>query len=81
MSANRIRDFDYSNDRLIIADMDARSKSFVFKITKAINGLGDEIDKIKASHVLHVKNLESRIEALEKAQADKTKSDESLDRG
>lgn len=71
MSTKRMDDFDYTNDRLVVADMDSRDKSFVFKIVKAINGLGDEIDEERTSYKNLIKGLEARIERLEKGNADK----------
>ena len=39
MQINKLRDFDYTNDRLIVADMDKRDTSYIFLMQKTINEL------------------------------------------
>ena len=71
-----LRPFNYSADKLIIADMDSRDKSYITEIEKKINEIADAYNKLAES----VKNeLNIRVKEVvlqERKEADSIKSEE-----
>ena len=69
-----LRDFDYSNDRLVIGDMAQRDKSYVVmlqkKLNEAINLLNEEV-KLR---IQRDNEFAKRIEIAEKKAADEIKN-------
>ena len=69
-----LRDFNYSNDRLVIGDMAQRDKSYVVmlqkKLNEAINLLNEEV-KLR---IQRDNEFAKRIEIAEKKAADEIKN-------
>jgi len=76
MQIRPLRPFNYSVDKLIIADMDSRDKSYITEIEKKVNELADAYNKLAES----VKNeLNIRVKEVvlqERKEADSIKSEE-----
>jgi len=71
-----LKDFDYSNDRLIIGDIGQRDKSYIVllqkKLNEAINVLNTEVKLRKQRD----NEFAKRIEIAEKKAADKITGEE-----
>ena len=68
-----IKQFDYSNDRLIIADMDNRDKSYIFLLASKINELVDLLNAEVGKRKNLERNLSDKIEVAEKKAAKEIK--------
>ena len=68
-----IKQFDYSNDRLIIADMDNREKSYIFMLASKINELVDLLNAEVGKRKNLERTLSAKIEAAEKQAAKEIK--------
>ena len=69
----QIKQFDYSNDRLIIADMDNREKSYIFLLASKINELVDLLNAEVGKRKNLERTLSAKIEAAEKQAAKEIK--------
>jgi len=64
-----IKQFDYSNDRLIIADMDNREKSYIFLLTSKINELIELLNAEVGKRKNLERHLSDKVEEAEKKAA------------
>jgi len=76
MQVSKLRDFNYTNDRLIVADMDNRDKSYVFTMQNKINELVEELNSVNTKLINLTKRFESGKLKEEKEEADATSYDE-----
>ena len=67
---DKVRDFDYTNDRLIIADMDKRDRSYVIVLANKINELIDALNEEICIRKNMQKEFAKRVEAAEKKAAE-----------
>ena len=68
-----LRPFDYSNDKFIIADMDARDKSYISLLVEKINEIGNSMNKLEELVKNEVNKAETYRINLEKKAAKKEK--------
>lgn len=69
-----LKKFDYSNDRLVIADISTRDKSYVVILEKKINEIIESLNKEIDLRVNRDKQFEKRVEIAEKKAADVIKA-------
>ena len=76
MQVSKLRDFNYTNDRLIVADMDHRDKSYIFTMQNKINELVEELNSVNTKLINLIKRVDSNKLKEEKEEADAASSDE-----
>lgn len=76
-----LRDYDYSNDRLIVGDMAQRDKSYVVLLQKKLNGLIVLVNELVVNDKKREDELAKRIELAEKKAAQEIKDADSKEKG
>jgi len=70
MGISKLKEFDYSNDRLVIADMDQRDSAYIVVVCKKINELIDVINFQLENSTQLKKEFEVRLNEARKEAAD-----------
>ena len=69
-----LRDFNYSNDRLVIGDMAQRDKSYVVMLQKKLNEVVGLLNEEVKLRIQRDNEFAKRIEIAEKKAADEIKN-------
>lgn len=69
-----LRDFDYSNDRLVVGDMAQRDKSYVVMLQKKLNEVINLLNEEIKLRIQRDNEFAKRIEIAEKKAADEIKN-------
>ena len=72
-----LRDYDYSNDRLIVGDIDQREKSYVILLQKKLNEVAMLLNEEVKLRIQRDNEFSKRIEIAEKKAADEIKNADS----
>lgn len=66
-----LRDFVYGEDRLVVADMAYRDKSYIVMMQKKLNELARALDEVVEHQRNQDKEFEKRVTKAEQAAAEK----------